>query len=73
MFCVKLGMLIGLMCNSGSVYLCLHGMVSMILVLWNFAAIAGNGCEIQVQNYVAWLQVSDIPVGFHYRNLVLGI
>ena len=48
-------------------------MASMILVLWNFAAILGNGCEIQVQNYVVWLQVNKMPVGFHYRNLILGI
>ena len=42
-------------------------MVSMVLVLWEVAAILGNGCGIQGQNYVAWLQGSKIPVGFHYN------
>ena len=34
-------------------------MVSMVIVLWEVNAILGNGCEIQRQNYVAWLQGSD--------------
>ena len=42
-------------------------MVSMVLVLWEVAAILGNGCGIQGQNYVAWLQGSKTPVGFHYN------
>ena len=33
----------------------------------------GNGCEIQGQKYVAWLHGSEIPVEFHYRNLMSGI
>ena len=48
-------------------------MVSMVLVLWEVAAILGNGCRIQGQNYVAWLQRSKMQVGFHYSNLILGI
>ena len=61
------------MCNSGSVWPLFAWYGEYDFSYMEFAAIAGNGCEIQVQNYVAWLQVSDIPVGFHYRNLVLGI
>ena len=45
-------------------------MVSMVLVVWEVAAILGNGCEIQGQNYVAWLQGSKMPVGLHYKNLI---
>ena len=60
--------MIGLMRNC--VFFC---MVSMIIVLWKFNAILGNGCGIQDQNYVAWLQGSGITLGFHYRNLILGI
>ena len=37
------------------------------------SAILGNGRGIQGQNYVAWLQGSKMPVGFRYRNLILGI
>ena len=48
-------------------------MVSMVLVLWAVAAIIGNGCEIQGKNYAARLQGSKMPIGFHYRNLILGI
>ena len=48
-------------------------MVSIVLVLWGVTAILGNGCGIQGNNYVAWLQGSKIQVGFHYRNLILGI
>ena len=44
-------------------------MVNMVLVLWEVAAILGNGFGIQGQNYVAWLQVSKMPVGFRYKNL----
>ena len=45
-------------------------MVSMVLVMWEGAAILGNSCGIQGQNYVAWLQESKMPVGFHYKNLI---
>ena len=48
-------------------------MVSMVIVLWEVTAILGNGCGIQGQKYVAWLQGSEIPVEFHYRNLISGI
>ena len=43
-------------------------MVSMVLVLSLVAAFLGNGCGIQGQNYVAWLQVSKMPLVFHYKN-----
>ena len=57
--------MIGLMCNGGSVdvFFC---MVSMVIVLWQVNAILGG------KNYVAWFQRSEMPVGFHYRNLILG-
>ena len=42
----------------------------MVTVLWEVTSILGNGCGIQGQKYVAWLQESEIPVGFHYRNLI---
>ena len=48
-------------------------MVSMVIVLWEVTALLGNGCGIQGQKYVAWLQGSEMPVGFHYRNLKSGI
>ena len=48
-------------------------MVSMVLVLWEVAAIQRNRCRTQGQNHVAWLQWSEIPEGFYYRNLILGI
>ena len=47
--------------------------VSMVMVLWQVNPILENVCGIQGQNYVAWLQGSEIPVVFHYRNLILGI
>ena len=47
--------------------------IVLVIVLWEVNAILGNGCEIQRQNYVAWLQGSEMPVGFHYRNLILGV
>ena len=46
-------------------------MVSMVEVLWEVAAIPGNRCGIQGQNYVTWLQGTKMPIGFHYRNLRL--
>ena len=57
------------MCKDVSVdvFFC---MVNMVLVLWEVAAILGNGFGIQGQNYVAWLQVSKMPVGFRYKNLI---
>ena len=45
----------------------------MVLALWEVAAILGNGCGIQGQNYVARLQGSKMPVGFHYKNLIYTI
>ena len=48
-------------------------MVSLVIVLWEVIAVLGNGCGIQRQKYVAWLQGSEMPVGFHYRNLILDI
>ena len=48
-------------------------MVSIVLVLWEVAAILGNGYGIQGQNYVALLQGKEMPAGFHFRNLTLGI
>ena len=48
----------------------LHGMT---IVLWKVTAILGNGCGIQGQKYIAWLQGSEMPVRFHYRNLISGI
>ena len=48
-------------------------MVSMVIVLWEVTAVLGNFCGIQGQKYVAWLQGSEILVGFHYRNLISGI
>ena len=58
--------------NGGSVGNFLS-MVSMILVRWDVAAILGNRYGIQGQTYVALLLGSQIPAGFHYRNLILGI
>ena len=59
--------MIGLMRNNGSVDVFL---VSMVLALWEVAAILGNGCGNQGQNYVAWLQGRKMPVGFHYKNVI---
>ena len=64
--------MIGLMHNGGSVdVFCM--VIVLVIVLWEVNAILRNGCEIQRQNYVAWLQGSEMPVGFHYRNLILGV
>ena len=63
--------MIGLMCNGGA---------AGILFAWygfsppqEVAAILGNGCGIQGQNYIAWLQGSKMLVGFYYRKLIEGI
>ena len=54
----------------------MHGMV---LVLWWWggggggSAILGNGYGVQGQNYVVLLQGSEVPAGFHYRNLILAM
>ena len=47
-----------------SVYL-VEGLVIVFLVLlkWEVAAILGNGCEIQEQNYVPWFKGSQMSVG----------
>ena len=62
--------MIGLMRNGGSVDVFLH-------VEYGFSSIGSccysrEWCGIQGQNYFAWLQGSKKPVGFHYRDLVLG-
>ena len=36
-------------------------------------AILGNGYGVQGQNYVVLLQGSEVPAGFHYRNLILAM
>ena len=48
-------------------------MMNMVLVQWEVGASLGNGYGIQGQNYVALLRESEMTVGFHYRNLILGI
>ena len=48
-------------------------MVNMVVVLWWVAAILRNGCGIQGQNHVAWLQGSKMSVGFHCKNFILGV
>ena len=48
-------------------------MVSMALVLWAVGAILRDEYGIQRQNYIALLLWSEISVGFHYRNFILGI
>ena len=47
-------------------------MVSMVLVLWGFTAILGNGYGNQGQNYVALLPGSEMSPGFFHRNLILS-
>ena len=37
--------------------------VFLVLLKWEVAAIPGNGCEVQGQNYVAWLQGSKMSMG----------
>ena len=69
--CVLCSLMIGLMRNGGPVDV--FCMVSVVIVLWEVTTILGNGCGIQGQKYVAWLQGSKIPLGFHDRNLILGI
>ena len=66
--CVLCSLMIGLMRNDGSVDI--FCMVIIVLVLWAVPDILGNGCGIQGQIYVAWLQGSKMPVGFHYKNLI---
>ena len=43
----------------------MEGLVIVLLVLlkWEVAAILRNGCGIQGQNYVAWIQRSKMSVG----------
>ena len=55
--------------NGGSV----NVFLSMISVLWENAAVFGNGYGIQGQSYVALLQGNGMSAGFHYRNLILGM
>ena len=47
-------------------------MVSVVIVLSEVTAILEND-GIQGQKYVAWLQGSEIPVEFHYKNLISGM
>ena len=42
--------------------------MSMVIVPWKVTAVLGNGCGMQGQKCIAWLQGSEIPAGFHYRN-----
>ena len=37
--------------------------VFLVLLKWEVAAILGNGCGVEGQNYVAWLQGSKMSVG----------
>ena len=46
-------------------------MVSMVLLLWGVDAILGDGDGVQVQNYIALLQRSEMSVGSHGRGLIL--
>ena len=61
-----------LMHNGGSLVVAFFCLVSMVKGLWEVTAFLGNGCAIQGQKYLAWLQESEIPVRFHIRNLILG-
>ena len=59
--------MIGMMRNGSSVDVFLHG---------EYGSSSMGSCyysRVWVWNYIAWLQGSKIPVGFHYRNLMLGI
>ena len=37
--------------------------VFLVLLKWEVATILGNGCGVQGQNYVVWLQGSKMLVG----------
>ena len=72
--CIPLCVLCPLMIGLMVVWLKgFFGIVSMVLVLWEVAAILGNACGIKRQNYVALLQGSEMSAGFHYRNFILCI
>ena len=45
----------------------------LVLVQWEVDAILGKGYGNQGQNFVALLQRSEMPAGFHHRNSVLGL
>ena len=45
----------------------------MVLVLCGVGAILRERYGFRGQNYVALLQGSEIPSGFDYTNLILGI
>ena len=45
----------------------------LVLVQWEVDAILGKGYGNQGQNFVALLQGSEMPAGFHHRNSVLGL
>ena len=47
--------------------------IFMVLLLWGVDAVLGNGYGIKGLNYVAMLQGSKVPAGFHYRGLILGM
>ena len=66
--CVLCPLMIGLMRNDDSADVFLHGQYGFSSV--GSCCFLGNGCGIQGQNYVAWLQRSKMPVGFHYKNLI---
>ena len=68
----------GLMRNGGSVDVFFHGWYGYfcmvgIFVLWHVAAILWNGCRFKGESPVSWLQGSKMPLGFHYKNLMLGV
>ena len=48
-------------------------MVSMVLLLWGVGAILGDGNGVQVQNYIALLQRSEMSAGSHGRGLTLSM
>ena len=48
-------------------------MVSVVLVLWGVAVILGNRYGISGHNFVGLLLGIEMSLGFHYRNLILGI
>ena len=45
----------------------------MVIALWKVTAVLGTVCGMQGEKYVAWLQGSEVPVGFHYRNLISSV
>ena len=48
-------------------------MVSMVLVLRGVGPSLGNGYGILGENYAALHQGSEMPLGLHCKNLILGM